>query len=136
MLKFEMANRLLQALDRAVTNDECLAETLVKAAGHFKFEEMEAYLTEQPQSPRVVYLMMVKAQQVIESEKKTRASEIGKKGADAVHGQPGGSRDKQSELRDIWKTGKYKTKIKCASDEHEHLGMSLETARKALREKK
>lgn len=59
--------------------------------------------------------------------------EIAKHAAKFRHSQPGGSHDKQAQIRVIWKSGKYKTKIKCATDECENIGMSLETAKKALR---
>jgi hypothetical protein len=53
--------------------------------------------------------------------------------ANARHDQPGGSRDKQRRIREIWASGKYSTRDLCAEEECEALGMSFSAARKALR---
>lgn len=53
--------------------------------------------------------------------------------ADALHNQPGGNRDKQDAIRKIWATGKFTSRSVCAEQESAGLGMSYETARKALR---
>lgn len=71
----------------------------------------------------------------LEAESKELAqSLLGQAGAEALHSQPGGSRDKRAQILAIWRTGKYTTKTRCASEEHEALGMSYDTAMKALRE--
>ena len=57
-------------------------------------------------------------------------SKAGKKAAEALHA---GSRAKRAEIQSIWKSGKYSTKALCAEQEYEAIGMSYETARKALR---
>jgi hypothetical protein len=56
-----------------------------------------------------------------------------KAAANARHNQPGGSRDKQRQIREIWATGKYSSRDLCAEEEYAALGMSLSAARKALR---
>ncbi|MBC8366755.1 hypothetical protein H8E52_05025 [bacterium] len=56
-----------------------------------------------------------------------------KAAADARHNQPGGSRDKQQQIRDIWATGKYTSRDRCAEEECAALDMSYSAARKALR---
>nr|VFK58124.1 MAG: hypothetical protein BECKUNK1418G_GA0071005_100216 [Candidatus Kentron sp. UNK]VFK68257.1 MAG: hypothetical protein BECKUNK1418H_GA0071006_100116 [Candidatus Kentron sp. UNK] len=56
-----------------------------------------------------------------------------RKAADTRHAQPGGSRDKQQRIRDIWATGKYPSKNRCAEKECEALGISFSTARRALK---
>lgn len=53
--------------------------------------------------------------------------------ADALHNKPGGSRDKKQQIRAIWASGKYSSRTICAEQECAALGMSPETARKALR---
>jgi hypothetical protein len=53
--------------------------------------------------------------------------------ANARHNQPGGSRDKQRQIRKIWATGKYSSRDLCAEEECAALGMSFSAARKALR---
>jgi hypothetical protein len=56
-----------------------------------------------------------------------------KAAANARHSQPGGSRDKQNKIREIWATGKYSSRDLCAEQECAALGMSFSAARKALR---
>jgi hypothetical protein len=56
-----------------------------------------------------------------------------KAAANARHNQPGGSRDKQRQIREIWATGKYSSRDICAEEEYAALGMSFSAARKALR---
>jgi hypothetical protein len=56
-----------------------------------------------------------------------------KAAANARHNQPGGSRDKQRRIREIWATGKYSSRDICADEECAALGMSFSAARKALR---
>lgn len=53
--------------------------------------------------------------------------------ADALHNQPGGSREKHRRIRDIWASGKYSSRDRCAEEECAALDMSLTAARKALR---
>ena len=52
--------------------------------------------------------------------------------ANARHDQPGGSRDKQKKMREIWTSGKYSSRDVCAEQECAVLGMSFSAARKAL----
>ena len=59
-------------------------------------------------------------------------SETARRAANARHAQPGGSRDKQQRICAIWAMDKYKSRVQCAEQEHEKLGMSYSTARKAL----
>jgi hypothetical protein len=56
-----------------------------------------------------------------------------KAAANARHSRPGGSRDKQRQIREIWATGKYSSRDLCAEEEYAALGMSFSAARKALR---
>jgi hypothetical protein len=55
-----------------------------------------------------------------------------KNSANARHNRPGGSRDKKAGLREIWASGKYDTRVLCAEEEHEALGVSFSTAQKWL----
>lgn len=48
------------------------------------------------------------------------------------HSKPGGSREKKARLQAIWASGKYSSRSVCAEEECAGLGMSYETARKAL----
>lgn len=59
-------------------------------------------------------------------------SERARAAANAKHARPGGSRDKQEQIRAIWATGKYESRERCAEEECGALGMSFKAARKAL----
>ena len=52
-----------------------------------------------------------------------------KAAANARHNQPGGSRDKRRQIREIWGTGKYSCRDICADEECAALGMSFSAAR-------
>ena len=53
--------------------------------------------------------------------------------ANALHSKPGGSREKQQQIREIWASGKYTSRDRCAEEECARLDVSFSTARKALR---
>lgn len=53
--------------------------------------------------------------------------------ANARHDRPGGSRDKQKQIREIWASGKYSSRDRCAEEECAALEMSYAAARKALK---
>ena len=53
--------------------------------------------------------------------------------ANIRHDQPGGSRDKQRQIQEIWASGKYLAKDVCAEQECAALNMSFSAARRALR---
>ncbi|MCB1816237.1 MAG: hypothetical protein KDK04_31595 [Candidatus Competibacteraceae bacterium] len=55
-----------------------------------------------------------------------------RKAANAKHGKPGGSWDKQRKIREIWATGKYSSRDLCAEQECAALDMAFSTARRAL----
>jgi hypothetical protein len=55
-----------------------------------------------------------------------------KAAANARHNQPGGSRDKRRQIREIWAMGKCSSRDLCAEQECAALGMSFSAARKAL----
>ena len=60
-------------------------------------------------------------------------SENARAAALARHHQPGGSVEKRNKMREIWASGKYRSRDTCAKDECDAIGMSYSTARKALR---
>lgn len=60
-------------------------------------------------------------------------SQNAKKAINARHDKPGGSRDKQKQIKDVWASGKYTSRDICAEEECAALNMSFSTARKALR---
>lgn len=66
-----------------------------------------------------------------------RFRQIGaKKSSDASHAaniRHRGARENAEKIRQIWASGKYTSKTRCAEEECGALNMSLETARKALR---
>ncbi|WP_169168168.1 hypothetical protein [Acidovorax sp. SRB_24] len=64
---------------------------------------------------------------------KITASNRGKAAANALHARPGGSREKQEQIRAMWATGKYESRDMCAEQECAALDMGFGTARRALR---
>ncbi len=68
----------------------------------------------------------------LEELKKKYYSDLGKKRAEARHSKPGGSREKRKKIQEIWASGKYTSKTLCAEEEYAALGMSFDTARRAL----
>lgn len=52
--------------------------------------------------------------------------------ANTRHNKPGGSREKQEQIRAIWAGGKYTSRDRCAEEECGALGMSFKAARRAL----
>jgi hypothetical protein len=66
-----------------------------------------------------------------EIERVARAA-TARKAADALHSQPGGSRQKRAAMLALWATGKYSSRDICAEQECAALDMSMSTARKAL----
>ena len=123
MLKFKMENSLLQFLDPAVTDDETMAEYLVDATELYKFEAVEAYLTDHPPSPRVVYLLMVKAQKALQVE-------IAKKGGE---GKASKLKAPKEKLIKAWSSGNFSSRDICAEQEYSPLGFaSFKAARNAL----
>lgn len=63
----------------------------------------------------------------------TWRQETARKAANAKHDQPGGSREKHRQIREMWATGKYSTRDRCAEEEYGALRMSLSSARNALK---
>jgi len=79
---------------------------------------------------------------VVDGDAQEPASGIGSKAwrkqkaqtaAKAKHSKPGGSYDKQERMRAAWASGKYTSRDRCAEEECAALGISISTARKALR---
>lgn len=58
---------------------------------------------------------------------------IARNAANARHSKPGGAHDKQQKIREIWATGKYRSRDRCAEEECAGLDMSFSAARRALR---
>jgi hypothetical protein len=59
-------------------------------------------------------------------------SATARKAANAKHDRPGGSREKQRKIQEIWASGKYSRKDICAEQESAELNWSFGTARRAL----
>lgn len=60
-------------------------------------------------------------------------SQAAQAAANALHSKPGGSRDLRERMREIWASGKYTSRDRCAEEECGALGIAFSTARKALR---
>jgi hypothetical protein len=93
---------------------------------HISFEHLKAALVKTSQA---LGLLNVVGQHAIDKERSDR----GKLAAEIKDRKPGGNKSKREEIQSIWATGKYKTRIRCAEEEYEAVGLSLSTAIKALR---
>ena len=62
-----------------------------------------------------------------------RRTEIARGAALARHSKPGGSHEKQEQMKILWVSGKYSSRDICAEEECAALDMSYSAARKALR---
>lgn len=61
---------------------------------------------------------------------------VGKAHVEEYLNKPGGYRDKAKEVLRAWRSGSYKTKHECAENISKEIGVSYDTARRHLREKK
>ena len=99
---------------------------------HLAFEqssdmgEWKKYLQAHPPSPEALAVLMLV---VVGDANSARSSKSANKG----HDKPGGSRDKKQQILDIWDTGKYTSKERCAEEEFRALNVSQSKARKDLR---
>ena len=64
---------------------------------------------------------------------KLAATERARKAANALHNKPDGTRAKVKKIRELWASGKFKSRDICAEQECAALEMSWSAARKALR---
>ena len=83
--------------------------------------------------PRLLKAEQTLERRVSESLIQREISDSARRAANAKHRKPGGSHDKRAQLRAIWASGKYTSRTICAEQECAALGMSFDTARKALR---
>lgn len=70
--------------------------------------------------------------QAADASKLERAMKA-QRAANALHDKAGGSREKAQKMRELWASGKYTSRDRCAEEECGALGMSFSSARKALR---
>lgn len=89
-------------------------------------EEWTKYLNTHPPSPFQIAVLVLIAVGGVNSERARKAANIG-------HDNPGGSRDKQRQIQEIWATGKYPSRDACALQEYDGLAVTNGKARKDLR---
>lgn len=106
---------------------EAAYRDLVKEYGVEKAEELAAKLLEVQARNHADYVL-----EVISGEQQASSDEH-REIINLRHDQPGGSREKRRRMRDLWATGNFSSKEECATKSHEALGMSFDTAIKALR---
>ena len=98
------------------------AKALLTALGEEKtIASMKIYVEENPPSALVLFFL---TKLVLEQNQRDIANK--------KHDMPGGSRDKQNQMRKLWAIGDYTSRNSCALEEHVRLGLGYETARKAL----
>jgi len=102
---------------------------------------LSVFAAENPEFPYEARFRLLKMLEEVGSEAATvigralklQRSATARRIANARHNRPGGARDKQQQIRDIWATGKYTSRDRCAEEECAALNMSFSAARKALR---
>ena len=109
-----------------IKNWEAEAELMFESIKNLTIEEAVSHIALNPPRAGVVALLAFVAIDISKTEE-ARAK------ANNRHSQPGGAREKQEKIRCLWATGNYPSRDKCAEEEHEALGMSFSSARKALR---
>lgn len=72
-------------------------------------------------------------EEIAEKLMRMEKSNAARRRVEARHNKAGGSREKRESIRQIWASGKYDTKVRCAEEESAALGISIDTALKALR---
>lgn len=100
----------------------------IKKHGRTKFESFvksELKPNARLLTPSLIYLLMVAAQESLQSEQ-------GRRGAKAKD-EKSGAKSKRESIRLLWANGKYTSRDICAEQESAELGMSFSAARKALR---
>jgi len=70
---------------------------------------------------------------LVDENRRSVASSLGRKAAYALHSKPGGTYEKHAKLREIFASGKYTSRDVCAEQECAGLDMAFSTARRALR---
>jgi hypothetical protein len=64
-------------------------------------------------------------------EARIHKSEAGKRGAKIMHANRR-IKEREDKIREIWASGKYRTRDECAACEWKEVGLGLSTARRAL----
>jgi len=112
-------------------------EVLVVQLGSGSLQQWRDYISAHPPSADLLALLLLERerskQAELEAAAERAASARGRKAANARHDKPRGARDKKAQILEIWASGKYDTKTRCAMEEHEHLGWSYDSAIRALR---
>ncbi len=117
---------------KATLEDEGLDNATLLHYAACGFTAFDALLVQNQKLPGTLKDVTVATKNASDRRESELKTNRGIMGADALHGQPGGSRDKRKLLLEIWASGQYKTKVKCATDECDRLCMSFDTARKTL----
>jgi len=120
----KQADEYGQYMENAIANFD--AESLFIALEKADIAGWTRYVQDHPPTPEALAVLMLVA---VGEANKSRS----KKAADKGHDKPDGSRDKKQQIRDIWASGKYKTKVLCAEEEYLALEVSFEKARRDLR---
>ena len=130
-------NRHLSSEERIATikatlEDEGLDYATLLHYAACGFTTFDAFVVQNQKLPGTLIDVTVATKNASDRRESALKTKIGTMGADALHDQPGGSREKVRKIREIWATGAYKSKDKCAANECEKLFMSYSAARRAL----
>lgn len=118
------AESLMQQIDEGNAKREAMLSKMECAFNAFARGELD--FNEQVKAGNALAMALSEIITVARKRQATKAS-------NSLHSQPGGSRDKQDKIRELWATGKYKSRTDCALKECSQIGMSYDAARKALR---
>jgi len=83
----------------------------------------------EPLDPALMRFAAERAVRVVEANLQQREA------LNTRHSKPGGSRDKKARMLAEWQSKKYKTKLECAEKAGPAIGLGLEAAKNALRNK-
>ena len=73
------------------------------------------------------------AEEGANAKRDAKVSNTNRANVNIRHNQPGGYKERKDRLIEIWKSGKYDSKDRCAEEECGGLDMAFATARKALK---
>lgn len=124
----KMRGREPEEIDRAAEAYEAWTAKL-KVAFSEKLNEDSIWELFEIVASKRVEMALEKAKR----DQETHRSDRARAAAEALHNKPGGTREKQSAIRESWATGNFATRIDCAEQGYAHFGMSFYTAQDALK---
>lgn len=137
MLEPVAKNQTPEAINLAASRSIKIWEILGRVGSqHVPFDELLSDLERELENDPVDALTLVSlclfSRDGARWHRELAAAVSGVIGSQNRHNRKNGSRDKKSQLIEIWKSGKFETKTLCAEQEYENFEVSFDTARKWL----